>query len=253
MTAQVGSLRPTNPVALVTGGSGGIGRSIVRRLVAEGYRVHFTYRSDAPSARELSEFTGTEPILLDFAEAWDVPDLPIDVVVHSAGVNLSGHEMGETTASEIDLTFRINVAPALRLAQTYVPRMRSQSWGRIVSINSVWGFESAPKRLSYSMSKHALRAFTVTVGLELAGTGVTVNEVCPGPVDTRMLRAMGEAAVSELRHDTVAGYLDSCCESMPTMRLVDPDSVAHAVAYLCSDLAGDVVSQSMRVTGACEY
>lgn len=239
--------------AFISGGSGGIGGAIVRRLCALGMEVHFSYCGNARSASRLATEFGATPIKLDFAGDWSPPELEPDVLVCAAGVNLSGHDLFETSISELRQTMMVNLESPLRLIRAYAPGMVTRGWGRVVNVNSLWGLSSAPRRSSYAMSKHALRALTVTSALELAGAGVTVNEVCPGAVETGMLRAMAGQAVHLGRASDEEAYLDECAAASPTRRLVGADSVAAVVGFLVSEAAGDVVGQSIAVSGGSEY
>lgn len=235
---------------LVTGGSGGIGSEIVRRLAANGYRVTFTYLRGTSEAESLAHATGAVAIQLDFlAPGWVAPAGKFDVLVCAAGVNLSGSDLVGVTDIEIDNSLAVNFSAPVKLARAYAPGMVERGWGRIVSVNSTWGVAGAKKRLSYCASKHALHAFTVCTAMELADTGVTVNEVCPGPVQTAMLTQMGEKAIEDGRFGDLDDYLVDCAKSVPTGQLVSASSVASAVLYLISEDAKDVIGHSLLVSG----
>jgi NAD(P)-dependent dehydrogenase (short-subunit alcohol dehydrogenase family) len=128
--------------------------------------------------------------------------------------------------------------------------MTNSRFGRIININSRGGLTSPANRLSYAMSKHALRALTQSLANELAPYGITVNDICPGPVDSDMLRDMGTAAVSAGRFSSLDEYLDDVRADMPTRRLVDPDEVAAVAEFLIAPSSGSCNGLALRVDGA---
>ncbi|HAN47881.1 MAG TPA: hypothetical protein DCQ20_03220, partial [Nitrospira sp.] len=207
-------------------------------------------RDSERTAQELSADTGTEAIRVDFSRpGWQIDPSGELILINNAGVNLSGHSVADTTEAEMDYTLKVNLLAPWRLAQALTPHMATTGWGRIVNINSLWGLASAKNRFSYAASKHALRALTATLALELADQGITVNEVCPAAVATDMLAGMAEQAVAAGRFASTEAYLADCANSIPTKRLVAPTSVAALVLFLCSKDAQDITGQSICVSG----
>jgi NAD(P)-dependent dehydrogenase (short-subunit alcohol dehydrogenase family) len=186
---------------------------------------------------------------LNFLEAWDPPQLDIDALINNAGINLSGHDYRATSEEELRQTVEVNLLAPFRLCQHFCPGMTSRGFGRVININSLWGLSAPANRLSYSISKFALRAMTATLAQELAPFGVTVNDVCPGPIDTSMLRSMGEAAVAEGRFLSVEEYLSSVSNEVPIGRLIGPNDVADTVVHLLGPGANACTGQAIRVDG----
>jgi 3-oxoacyl-[acyl-carrier protein] reductase len=242
-------------VALVTGGTSVIGAAIVRKLIERHYVVHFTFNKRQAEAIELERQTGASALHLRLEEDNWAPSLPseIDILVNNVGVNLSGNSVMKTSLAEVKQSMEVNFLGSMKLCQRYLPHMTNQRWGRIVNINSIWGLTSAAERLSYSAAKHALRALTVTLALETASTGITVNEICPGPVDTDMLREMGRKAAMQGRHESVDTFLQSCIDRVPTRRLISPLTIAETVDFLAGDNSSDITGQSLKISGACEF
>lgn len=233
----------------VCGGTGAIGEALVREFAQRGDHVHFSYNSSLQQAEALAAELNVTPLRLDLANPFDPPDLQPDILVNNAGVNLSGHPLSATSDDEVLATHRVNVLGPLRLCQAYVPGMASRRFGRIININSLWGLAAPANRLSYAMSKHALRALTLSLADELAGDGITVNDICPGPVDSAMLRSMGAEAVASGRFDSVADYIYDVEREMPTGSLVTPEQVAAVAAFLATPEASNCNGLAIKVDG----
>jgi short-subunit dehydrogenase len=137
----------------VSGGTGAIGNEIVRRLVADGYEVEFSFCHSRDEADDLLSQLGTRHHQIDYAGDWTPPAKPVDVLVNNAGVNLSGHGVSETSDDELRSTLEINLMAPLRLARHYIPTMIDQGFGRIININSLWGLSAPAHRMSYAISK----------------------------------------------------------------------------------------------------
>lgn len=233
----------------VTGGTGEIGSAIVRYFADREYRVHFQYVSSDESAEKLASDTGATPVKLDFSSQYDLPDLEFDVVVNNAGINISGTPSLKTPIAQIEETLRVNLFTNIDICQKYAPIMVEKKFGRIININSLYGLRAAPNRLSYAMSKHALRCFTLTMALELAETGVTVNEICPGPVSSNMLTQMGEMAIKQGRAANLDDYHQIVAQGVPIRRLIEPTEIAEAACFLASNKSASITGLSLSVDG----
>lgn len=233
----------------VSGGTGAIGRGIVERLANEGHTIHFSFCSSEAEARELESSLGATAHHIDYSTEWAPPISQADILINNAGINLSGHDVLATSQEEIEATLCVNFGAAMRLCQHFVPEMKARTWGRIVNVNSLYCLLRPRIRLSYTTSKFALRALTGTLAAELASSGITVNDVCPGPVDSQMLRTMGQLAVEAGRYGSLEEYLQGVGRDVPIGRLISPAEVAEAVAFLISDLAGACTGLSLRVDG----
>lgn len=235
---------------LISGGTGAIGAALVRRFAAAGHEVSFTFNRSHQRARRLAEETNAVAYQHDLEAGVDPPEVEPEVLVNNAGINLSGHGLDATTDDEVMRTLIVNVMGPLRLSRHYAPSMIASGFGRIININSLWGLTAPANRASYAMSKHALRALTQSLANELAPHGITVNDICPGPVESAMLRDMGMAAVAAGRFGSIDDYLDDVRREMPTRRLVDADEVAAVAEFLSSSSASSCNGLALRVDGA---
>jgi NAD(P)-dependent dehydrogenase (short-subunit alcohol dehydrogenase family) len=233
----------------VTGGTSAIGSAIVRAFATPANRVAFQYCRAEPQATALSRETTAESVKIDFLTDWNPPDIEADIFVHNAGINLSGSTFDQMTEAELSRTQRINVMAALSLTKHFVPKMRRAGWGRIISINSIYGYRAGKLRLSYSISKFGLSAVTQSLAIELAESGITVNEICPGPVDTPMLIKQGEIAVDSGRYPDIPTYLRKLASTVPIGRLLYPQEIAAAAVFLASDAAGGCTGVSLAIDG----
>jgi 3-oxoacyl-[acyl-carrier protein] reductase len=227
--------------ALVTGGTRGIGLAIARSLAAEGARVAVAARTRADVERVASELDGI-PVAADLMteagcrQAMEICGGKVEVVVNNLGLR-AGSSWLDTGVAELDLAMAGNLYPAVRLSLLALPAMRSERWGRIVVISSLFGREAggAP---AYNAAKAAEISFTTSLAKEVAREGVTVNCVAPGSILFeggswhRRLVTDPETTTAFVRRE------------IPIGRFGTPEEVAAVVAFLCS------VPASL-VTGAC--
>jgi 3-oxoacyl-[acyl-carrier protein] reductase len=228
-------------IALVTGGSRGIGRAIVERLAAEGAHVFFTYRAGAAAAADVARLTGATPIRADQSspaavEAMFAP-LPgrLDILINNAAVS-ANLPLGDLTSEAFDRLMTVNAKVPLLAVQRAAPLMRPG--GRIVNISTLNTAVPAPGLTLYCASKGALEQITAVLSRELGPRGITVNTVSPGATDTDLLRS---ANPPEALRQTAA--------LTALQRLGRPSDVASVVAFLCTDEAGWLTGQNIRATG----
>ncbi len=235
-------------VAIVSGGSRGIGRAIVQLLAACGMDVHFTYLGNAAAAREV---LAAHPGARISAEAVDVRDSAacaafvekvadragrIDLLVNNAGV-IRDNPLTALDDEDVRVVLETNVVGAFNLARAVAPFMVSQRRGKIINLSSVAGEKGGRGQTHYAASKGAINAFTRALAVELAPRGITVNAVAPGVIETEMSRT-----VRELAGDQV--------ESRILLRRIGrPEEVARAVWFLASRHADYITGQILHVDG----
>ncbi|MEV8504769.1 3-oxoacyl-ACP reductase FabG [Actinoplanes sp. NPDC051475] len=254
--------RLTNRTALVTGGTSGIGLEVTRRLAGAGMRVHLCgRRSDtvedtveqlrkegfdvAGSVCDVRRQADLDALVRDAVERFG----PIGVLVNNAGRG-GGGPATEITHELWDDVLATNLTAAFRLCQAVLTAggMRAAGQGRIVNIASTGGKQGVAFAVPYSASKHGLVGLSKALGLELATTGITVNAVCPGFVETPMAEAVrqGFAGVWGITEEEAYQRITA---KVPMGRYVEPREVAAMVEYLVGDDAAAVTAQALNVCG----
>ena len=215
-----------SPVALVTGGSRGIGRAIVESLTAQGWAVL------APSRAELDL---ADPSSVDaFVSSLDAP---VAGLVLNAGVN-SPRPLGELSFDDWQSIHQVNEASAFQLVSALVPGMAERGMGRVVAVSSAYADRARSGRAAYSASKSGLEALMRSVAVEFGPFGVVANCVAPGFVDTDLTRQNNTP-------ETIATLL----ERVPVGRLADPTEIAAAVAFLMSEQNRYITGHTLQVDG----
>ena len=237
-------------VALVSGGSRGIGRGIALRLAGEGVRVGVNYNTGAAQAREVVEeitSAGGEAIALqaDVSDDSQVADMVgslleqwerIDILVNNAGIRKDRLLMRMTT-EEWDSAINVNLKGAFFCTKAVLPHMARQRRGRIINMSSVVGVAGNPGQANYSASKAGLIGLTKTVAKEMARRNITANALAPGYIITAMVEELSEELQAQI------------LSRVPMGRLGTPADIAGLVAFLCSDEAGYITGQVIRVDG----
>jgi NAD(P)-dependent dehydrogenase (short-subunit alcohol dehydrogenase family) len=246
----------TAPVAVITGGGGGIGHATVRRLKADGYVVAVAdladrggvtdecdlfRRVDASSQEEMARFVA------------DVEDRfgPVTAGVASAGVISSGPFL-DLDAAQVERTFRINVGGPLYLTQA-IGRLRAgdDHDASIVLVSSISGRSGRPEEADYAASKAAVISLTQSASLALAPFGVRVNAICPGVVETDMTRQLHRDRAEE-QGMSAEESLERMTRRIPLGRAASPDEIAASAAYLLGPSSSYVTGQALNVCGGVE-
>jgi NAD(P)-dependent dehydrogenase (short-subunit alcohol dehydrogenase family) len=241
--------------ALVTGGGRGIGAAIAARLAAAGARVAVTGRTRAELdevagriggvaiAVDLTDRAATDRALGDVAARLG----RVDVLINNAGSAVSA-PLARQDDALWDQTLELNATAGFRLTRALVPAMVAAGWGRVVSIASNAGVTGYRYSAAYCAAKHAVVGYTRALAIDLAKTGVTINAICPGWVDTKLAAdAVARIVAKTGRTPEVArGELEAMT---PQGRMLAPDEVAGLVAYLCDDAAGGVHGQALVIDG----
>lgn len=231
--------------ALVTGGSRGIGAAIVRALSAQGWRVAFCYRSSREAAQALSAETGALALCCDVTDSAQVQAMVaqalgqlrhIDLLVNNAGVAWQGllTDMDDAAWHRVLDT---SLSATFYACRAVLPGMVSQQSGCILNISSIWGRVGASCEAAYSAAKAGLIGLTKALAKEVGPSGVRVNCLCPGVIQTDMLACYTPDDLAALADET------------PLCRLGTPEDVAAAVCWLAADAAAFVTGQVIGVDG----
>jgi acetoacetyl-CoA reductase len=232
-------------VAIVTGGTRGIGKAISLALKEQGRTVVANYGGNDEKARAFTAETGIA------AYKWDVGDHqatlegclrveaevgPIDIVVNNAGITRDAtlHKMSFEDWNEV---MRINLGGCFNMAKAAFPGMRERGWGRIVNIGSINGQAGQYGQVNYAAAKSGIHGFTKALAQEGAKFGVTVNAIAPGYIDTDMVAAVPEPV------------LEKIVARIPVGRLGHAEEIARGVAFLTAEEAGFVTGSTMSLNG----
>lgn len=229
---------------LITGGSRGIGAECVRRFAENGDRVYFMYLQNESRAAELEKKYGAAAIRCDVSSRTDVKAAAdeilsvgdVDVIVNNAGISQI-KMFQDITEEDWDRMFDVNVKGIYNVIQSFLPSMIHRKYGRIINISSMWGEVGGSCEVHYSASKSAIIGLTKALAKELAPSGITVNCITPGVIDTEMNAHLSKED------------LDALCEETPVCRIGTAGDVARAVQYLADDSTSFVTGTVLPVNG----
>lgn len=234
------------PTIVITGGSRGIGAETVRQFAQSGWRVLFTYLRSGDAARALAEETGAIPFRCDARSEEDHRLLAeevssrfpagADALICNAGTAYAGL-IQDMSVSEWDELFAVHVRGAFLATRALLPGMIHRQKGAILYISSMWGQVGASCEAAYSACKAALIGLTKALAKEAGPSQVRVNCLCPGVIDTDMMRAFSPEDKAALREETPLG------------RLGTPRDIARAARFLCGEEASFITGQVLGVNG----
>ncbi|TWT23328.1 beta-ketoacyl-ACP reductase [Luteimonas marina] len=239
----------TTRVALVTGGTGGIGTAICKKLADQGHKVATNYRSEekAKAWQAQMKADGYDFALVkgdvtspDEAEAMvrEVEKTlgPIDILVNNAGITRDGtfHKMSAAQWGDVINT---NLNSVFNVTRPVIEGMRGRKWGRIIQISSINGLKGQYGQANYAAAKAGMHGFTISLARENAKLGITVNTVSPGYVATDMVMAVPEEVRAKIAAD------------IPTGRLGKPEEIAYAVAFLVDEQAAWITGSNLDING----
>ncbi len=232
-------------VAVITGGTRGIGLAISQALKADGYKIAAVYHGNEESAESFRKATKGMAVKFDVADyaacAAGVAEIekalgPVSVLVNNAGITRDGmlHKMEPESWHAVIET---NLTSCFNMCRVVVPGMRERNMGRIVNISSINGQKGQFGQTNYSAAKAGIIGFTKALALEVAAKGVTVNAICPGYIETDMTATMRQEV------------LESIVRQIPVARMGQPDEIAALVAFLASDKAAFITGATMTANG----
>jgi acetoacetyl-CoA reductase len=233
-------------VALVTGGTRGIGHAISIALKSGGYRVAASYAGNDAAAQKFQAETGIPVYKFDVGD-WDATTKavqqiekevgPVDVLVNNAGITRDGmfHKM---TKQQWDEVIGTNLNGLFNVTRNVWEGMRNRKFGRIINISSINGQKGQMGQVNYSAAKAGDIGFTKALAQEGARSGITVNAICPGYIATEMVKAIDPAVLEK-----------SILPQIPVGRLGEPGEIARCVAFLASDEAGFITGSTISANG----
>lgn len=227
---------------LVTGGSRGIGAACVKKLCGDGYRVYFTYNKNKEAAEKVELETGAMGFRADVSSFEDMEKVKksinedIDIIVNNAGISQI-KIFQDIEEKDWDEMFNVNIKGMYVTVKTFISGMIRKKKGRIINISSMWGEEGASCEVHYSASKSAVIGFTKALAKELGPSGITVNCISPGVIETEMNSHLSREETEELIYET------------PLERLGGAEDVAEAVSYIASEKSDFVTGIVMPVNG----
>ncbi len=232
-------------IAIVTGGTRGIGEAISLALKAQGVTVVANYAGNVSRAQEFEERTGIRTAQFDVADHDAVINAckqieeavgPVDIVINNAGITRDGTLM-KMSYDDWKKVIDTNLGGCYNMAKATFSGMRDRNWGRIVNIGSVNGQAGQYGQVNYAAAKSGIHGFTKALAQEGAKVGVTVNAIAPGYIDTDMVAAVPAEVLAKI------------VAKIPVGRLGHAEEIARGVAFLCSEDAGFITGSTLSING----
>lgn len=232
-------------VAIVTGGTRGIGLEISKALIADGHKVAAIYHGNDAAAKAFKEETSGEAFKADVANFESCQNVvakitkklgAVTILVNNAGITRDGmlHKMPE---DDWHAVIETNLTSCYSMCRAVVKDMRDHGYGRIINISSINGQKGQLGQVNYSAAKAGMLGFTKALALESARKGITVNAICPGYIKTEMTEAMDSAV------------LESIVKQIPAGRMGKPGEIASIVSFLASEKASFITGATISANG----
>ena len=235
--------------AFITGGSRGIGAAAVRLFCQNGYRVAFTYHNASGAAMALADETGAIPIQMDAADPERVKTAVcralnelshIDALINNAGTAGFG-PIDTISDDEWQRVINVNLSGVFYVIKAVLPGMISRKSGTIINVSSIWGMAGASCESHYSAAKAGVIGLTKALAKELAPSGITVNCVAPGAIDTEMNASLSAADLTALKEQIPLGRLGSAAEVAQTMLFLASNAAAYITGQVISPNGGMII------------
>lgn len=242
--------------AFISGGGKGIGASIAEALSAEGAALTLTGRDEAALKETAARLPGARITVLDVTDEAAVKRAvagateaagPVDILVNNAGIAISQPFL-RMTLDDMRRMMEVNCFATVACTQAVLPAMKERNWGRVLNVASLAGIAGAAYIAGYAASKHAVIGVTRSLALEVIKTGITVNAICPGYVETDMVKR-GVANIMEKTGMDEAAARAELAKQNPQGRIIQPEEVGACARWLCVPGSESITGQSISITG----
>lgn len=245
--------------ALVTGATRGIGFAIAQALLQQGAKVTIAARNQIgvqQATEQLSALGEVLGVVLDVTNADSIHGAFLQAEAHFGAIAILVNNAGQaysapflrTDLAQLDAMFTVNVRSVFMCTQAVLPKMLQNSWGRIINIASTAGLIGYSYVSAYCATKHAVLGFTRSLAIEVAAKGVTVNAICPGYTETELVRNAIANIVSKTGRTEIQARAELSAQN-PQGKLIQPEEVASAVAWLCLPASSSINGQAIAIDG----